>query len=297
MNQPAVLAHQWRTLLPGIALVLAVLFSARGPYAMPELAPTESGPAGCTAVADQHFTAAPRAGAAGAARVSTTLPGDHVEVLSWNIQKASKPGWRRDLAQFGQGVNLAFLQEAQLQASIREALETPLYQSFVEGYSTATMATGVMTLSTAVPSRSCGYTALEPWLGTPKATAVTYLPLEGREYPLLAVNLHAVNFALGIKEYRDQVNQIRDLVAVHPGPIIVAGDFNTWNERRQQLLDRFMTAHGLQAVQFPEDQRTRVMGHALDHIYIRGLSPERADVVPVSSSDHNPLRLRLQVLD
>ena len=37
---------------------------------------------------------------------------NELEVLSWNIQKASNIGWAEDLASFGSGIDLAFSQSA-----------------------------------------------------------------------------------------------------------------------------------------------------------------------------------------
>ena len=54
-----------------------------------------------------------------------------------------------------------------------------------------------------------------------------------------------------------------------------------------------MTRHDLLPVSFEPDLRSRPLGRALDHIYIRGMRAERAEVIPVDSSDHNPLRVRL----
>jgi endonuclease/exonuclease/phosphatase (EEP) superfamily protein YafD len=56
-----------------------------------------------------------------------------------------------------------------------------------------------------------------------------------------------------------------------------------------------MQDHGLGAVSFEPDLRTTAFGRALDHIYVRGLEATFAQVIPVSSSDHNPLRVRLAV--
>ncbi|MEM1114329.1 MAG: endonuclease/exonuclease/phosphatase family protein [Pseudomonadota bacterium] len=220
--------------------------------------------------------------------------GEYVDILSWNIQKTSNDGWQLDLARHGAGVHLAFLQEAALDAPLVETLDSTSHKSFAAGYTTASQATGVMTLSRGAPSISCNYQTLEPWLGTPKATGVTYHPVAGQEHPLLAVNLHAVNFAMGVKEYRDQINTIKSLVASHPGAIIVAGDLNTWSEQRQRVVDEFMAEHGLEPVTFIPDLRTRFFGRALDHVYIRGLAAEEAEVIEVDSSDHNPLRMRLR---
>jgi endonuclease/exonuclease/phosphatase (EEP) superfamily protein YafD len=219
-----------------------------------------------------------------------------LEIISWNMQKASRPGWADDLAQLAGNASLAFLQEALVQASIPDVLATPVHQAFAAGYTTAEQQTGVMTLSTAVPSLRCALSAREPWLGTPKATSVTEYPIRGRSERLLAINLHAVNFTLGIDDFRGQLLQLEELLANHPGPVVVAGDFNTWSSSRQALVDTFLHDHALRGVNFTPDLRTTVFGSALDHIYIRGLRAEGAQVVPVSSSDHNPLRVVLEIL-
>ena len=108
--------------------------------------------------------------------------------------------------------------------------------------------------------------------------------------------MHAVNFAVGLEEFRAQIHAIGAVLGNHRGPIVVAGDLNTWSECRQALVEDFMAGYGLQPVEFAPDLRTTAFGRALDHIYVRGLAPADARVVPVSSSDHNPLLVRLQIL-
>jgi endonuclease/exonuclease/phosphatase (EEP) superfamily protein YafD len=216
-----------------------------------------------------------------------------LDILSWNIQKASNAGWADDLAEIAGDVNLAFIQEASLQAGISGAFATPLVQAFAAGYTTSSLDTGVMTLSTSTPLVQCNFTAWEPWLGTPKATSITEYPLQGRDERLLTINLHAVNFAFGIEDFQAQFGALSDLLSQHQGPVILAGDLNTWSGRRQTLVDEFMLKHGLGPVSFEPDLRTTTFGYALDHIYIRGMQATFAQVIPVSSSDHNPLRVRL----
>lgn len=224
----------------------------------------------------------------------TALAGE-LEILSWNIQKASNAGWERDLAAFGEGVHLAFLQEASLQAAIPEALAPGLHSVFARGYSTSDRETGVMTLSTGSPTTNCQFTAVEPWLGTPKATAVSEYPLAGRDERLLAINLHSVNFDLGMASFNAQLDALREVLGRHEGPAIVAGDLNTWSGTRQEAVDAFMREHGLGSITFQPDLRTRAFGRALDHIYVRGMQAQFAEVIPVTSSDHNPLRVRLAI--
>lgn len=221
---------------------------------------------------------------------------DSFKVLSWNIQKASNAGWREDLARFGGDIHLAFIQEASVQAPIAQTIPLPVYQAFAAGYTTTGQETGVLTLSTGSPSLHCNLTAREPWLGTPKATNITEYPIRQRPERLLAINMHAVNFAMGLEDFRLQIHALSTVLARHPGPVIIAGDLNTWSEGRQTLVDDFMQTHGLRPVEFTPDLRTTAFGYALDHIYVRGLRAESAEVIPVASSDHNPLLVRLQIL-
>lgn len=220
----------------------------------------------------------------------------HLDILSWNIQKASGDGWAEDLAALAGDVHLAFIQEARLQAMLPEAIaRDSLHPTFTRGYTTEEAETGVMTISSHMPSWFCHLTAVEPWLGTPKAMTVTEHPLAGRDERLLAINIHAVNFTFGIDDLREQLQPLADIVANHSGPAILAGDFNTWSESRQQLVDEVLGVHGLTALSFTDDRRTTAFGRPLDHIYVRGLAAEFAEVIPVDSSDHNALRARLRL--
>ncbi len=221
--------------------------------------------------------------------------GSKLEILSWNIQKAGNPGWDRDLADFSAGVDLAFLQEASLQAEIESTVTSPLFASFARGYTTELLETGVMTLSSHLPTLRCQLSINEPWLGTPKATSVTEYPLENRDDRLLAINLHAVNFTFGTEEFGTQFRVLGDILERHDGPVILAGDLNTWSERREALVAGFLENHGLLPVEFSDDRRTRAFGRALDHVYVRGMQASSAEVIPVTSSDHNPLRVSLRI--
>jgi endonuclease/exonuclease/phosphatase (EEP) superfamily protein YafD len=218
-----------------------------------------------------------------------------LEVLSWNIQKAGRPGWDSDLARVTRGVHLAFIQEADSAAGIGSIPDSTLFESFARGYTTEALETGVLTLSAGLPSLRCAFTATEPWLGTPKATSVTEHPLRDIPERLLTINLHAVNFSLGLEDFSRQFLALDELLSQHSGPVILAGDFNTWSASREALVLDFLGGHGLSPVAFTPDRRTRAFGRALDHIFVRGLEADEAWVVPVDSSDHNLLRARLRV--
>ena len=67
---------------------------------------------------------------------------------------------------------------------------------------------------------------------SPKATNYA-LP---NQQLLLSVNLHAINFTLGISDLKQQLDDAADIMRHHTGPIIFAGDLNTWSDERQQLV-------------------------------------------------------------
>jgi endonuclease/exonuclease/phosphatase (EEP) superfamily protein YafD len=107
------------------------------------------------------------------------------------------------------------------------------------------------------------------------------------------VNIHAVNFTFGVSDYRRQLHQIRTALRDHRGPIIMTGDFNSWRLRRQRMLQQLVSDLNLEAPEYKLDNRVRMFGHALDHIYTRGFSAQPVISPVVTSSDHNPLVTRL----
>ena len=186
---------------------------------------------------------------------------EELEILSWNIQKASNAGWAEDLASISADIDLAFIQEAAVHAQIPQSFSQSLHKAFAQGYTTGGLETGVMTLSASSPSGECQLTAWEPWLGTPKATSITEYPIVGREDRLLTINLHAVNFTFGVGNLQGQLEALSDVLDNHQGPIILAGDLNTWSAQRKSLVEKFMQYHGLGAVAFEPDLRTTAFGY------------------------------------
>ena len=218
-----------------------------------------------------------------------------LQILIWNIEKAGNAGWSADLGVLGANSDLLLIQEASVAAMIASALPQPLFQAFAAGYINSTTETGVLTLSTVEPSLHCNLTAWEPWLGTPKATNITEYPLAGLSSRLLVINLHAVNFSVGLEDFEAQVHALEPLLSQHIGPIIIAGDFNTWSNRRYQALGAFMAKHQLTPVDFAPDHRTRFWDMPLDHVFLRDLNLVESRVIEVQSSDHNPLLITVEV--
>lgn len=222
--------------------------------------------------------------------------GDEMEIISWNIQKTSNRNWQQDLTALSDSASLIFIQEAVLHADISGSVPVDLHSEFAPGYRRGKLQTGVMTFSTSSPTVACDLSINEPWLRTPKATGIARYKLAEREEHLLVVNLHAVNFAFGLKSYQKQFSALNEHLEEHSGPVILAGDLNTWSNKRQQWVNEFMVRHGMNPVSFEPDYRSKVFGKALDHIYVRGLEAHSAKAIRVDSSDHNPLKVRLRLI-
>jgi endonuclease/exonuclease/phosphatase (EEP) superfamily protein YafD len=136
----------------------------------------------------------------------------------------------------------------------------------------------------------------EPLLHTPKTSLLTRFDLsEGGS--LVVVNVHAINFTMDAIRFRASWQELETVLQPHAGPLIVAGDFNTWNADRQAVVVNATRRMGLTPVHFSSDQRTRIFDRTVDHVYYRGLLPLEALVHEVKTSDHNPMRVTFKLAD
>jgi endonuclease/exonuclease/phosphatase (EEP) superfamily protein YafD len=228
---------------------------------------------------------------------SGALDSRNISVVNWNIQKGRNTRWVQDLDAVGMQPDLLILQEASARTNIWRDLVPGHYESFAEGFGPDWSPSGVMTVSAARPLTECDLVAHEPWFGTRKATLITEYALSGTADTLLVVNIHGINFALGISDLEEQFAQAKAVIAEHEGPVVVSGDFNTWRRQRALVLEDMLGALGLTALDFDVDHRKRFFGWALDHIYVRGLYSEYATTLQSDASDHNPMAVRLRLAD
>jgi len=246
-------------------------------------------------------------------------------LLTWNIEKGQDASWIFDLTHHLPQSDILLFQEAALEVG-QEQLSLPAKRNFAQyfapGYQQGDPQTGVITASRWPAAGDCALTAREPWLGTPKATSIARFqvaPVEsaqpaGDDGPdseqdvfinrsttepltLLIVNVHAINFALGLDAYTAQFEAIGRVTNDHRGPLIVGGDFNTWSKQRTEWLEKFLRNFGLAGVSFNPDYRTAIFSRPLDHLYVRGLEVQASKVLEVETSDHNPLWIRVKLHD
>ena len=225
-----------------------------------------------------------------AAASAQTLP-NPLRITSWNSMKFSRDGSPLVLTALAAKSDLLLLQE-----SLRNTAPATAhpYRLFADGYRSGALQTGVETRSAVAADVRCSLRFLEPWLRTPKAVSVGRFPIEGSA-PLLAINLHAVNFTLGIVEYTAQFAAVGELLDQHVGPAIVAGDFNNWSESRQDVLREFAAKFALQSIEITPDLRSRHLGVPVDGMYLRGLSSATASAFPTVASDHHPISAVVQL--
>lgn len=112
---------------------------------------------------------------------------------------------------------------------------------------------------------------------------------------LLILNVHALNFRES-KSYQRELEGFLQLLKTHKGPMIVAGDFNTWSKTRRQKLEELIVEIGLVAVPLDhEDAVKHFFGKHLDFILYRGLLLESFSCQDLPElSDHNPLFARFK---
>lgn len=213
----------------------------------------------------------------------------NLSVLNWNVKKGEESGWSADLGRYASGKALVLLQEAALSMGLPDKLSATPFAAFSPGYVKGSDITGVVTFSAVRPRAECRLNAVEPWLGTPKSTNVTEYAISGSEGSLVVVNMHALNFSFGLLGYRKQLNAVAEVLADFEGPVLLSGDFNTWRQGRQNALLELVSQLGLMPVVFAADYRHTAFGRPLDHIFVRGMTIEDAEVFEVSSSDHNPM--------
>ncbi|MDH4048579.1 MAG: endonuclease/exonuclease/phosphatase family protein [Gammaproteobacteria bacterium] len=219
----------------------------------------------------------------------------NIRLLNWNAQKNKRLNWQQELESLSSDMNLVLVQEASLRKDSINSIDSSRYWSFAPGYRSSGAVSGVLTMSSSKPIAQCSFVSYEPLLRTPKATSVSKYRLTSTDATLLVVNLHAVNFSMGLGAFKRQFDQVRRILEVHDGPIILSGDFNTWRRKRSKIVANIAQSLGLTALDFPDDNRVKKFGNYVDHIFVRGLLPVDSSTTVVDSSDHNPMSVTLRM--
>jgi endonuclease/exonuclease/phosphatase (EEP) superfamily protein YafD len=248
---------------------------------------------------------------AGFSDQAQTLPAA-ITVVNWNAQKGKNPHFASDLQLLleHEKPDLVFLQEAR--ANLFKPEQMGGY--FAEGWSypwPGGKTTGVLTLSRVPPVRIEPVPTKYRELGVtaPKVSLVTEYPLPSGKN-LLALNVHLLNFEVwSLKKTSHQLEDLKKIMADHQGPIVMAGDFNTWNQKRLDLVKAVARDAELKEVtDFPEGRTTgdaksefwnKTLGVdrdlPLDRVFFSGFNPTSARVLNYATSDHRPILVTLKL--
>ncbi len=224
------------------------------------------------------------------------LDPDAIAFLNWNIYKGNGDNWQQDLSAYASSHDLMTIQEALLDEELSGLLLKHDFNWVMNAaFQLNGDAAGVMTLANSDVIHSCGYKQNEPLIRIPKATLVSYYAIAGSKEKLLVANIHGINFTFGIDDYQQQLETLYQAIRYHQGPMIVAGDFNSWSEARMAKVMQLVDKLSLSDIEYPVNNKTHFFGMAIDHVFYRQLEAVSNRVMQVTSSDHNPISVTFRV--
>ncbi|XKM12932.1 endonuclease/exonuclease/phosphatase family protein [Orbaceae bacterium ac157xtp] len=221
---------------------------------------------------------------------------NELTILVWNIFKQKRINSLALLEHYADKTALILLQEAQATPKLLNFItENQKFADQVPAYSFNDVYAGVMTIANTQALQAIAFKEREPFIRIPKSALITKYALPNRQEMLLVANIHAVNFSFGVKIYHQQIRILLNEISQHQGPVILAGDFNSWNRRRLKLLYYLIRKINLKAVNFTLDNRKTFMGKPLDFVFYRGLNLMKAEIVDTEASDHNGLLVSFRI--
>ncbi len=220
---------------------------------------------------------------------------DFVRLSVWNICKGvGNESFTRDFIHLLGDSDIFMLQEALLSSSAINSMHTDEFLA-IHGASyrrSDGLRDGVLTMTrtkTSAPAQRilCKYP--EPVLKTPKAALITEFRNPVGDI-ITFVNIHATL----IRTPKALHAELDHLFSHLPnsGPMVLAGDFNTFTLAFTRTLIRFLNQQGLEMALMEADNRSQLA--SLDHVFVRDMKVQSAIVrTDIKSSDHFPLTLTL----
>ena len=220
---------------------------------------------------------------------------ENISFLNWNIYKGNGHNWQQDLSAFAKTHHVMTIQEAMLSDELTVLLEKHEFNWVMNtAFYLDGAAAGVMNVSSSDAVHSCGFKTKEPIIRIPKSTLLSYYNIDGYEKKLLVANIHGINFTLGTASYREQLQALYQAAIHHDGPMIVAGDFNSWSDERMAEVETFVELLSLSELEYSVNNKTHIFGNAIDHVFYKQLELVDHQVHQVLSSDHNPISVNFR---
>ncbi|WP_127714863.1 endonuclease/exonuclease/phosphatase family protein [Halobacteriovorax sp. HLS] len=234
---------------------------------------------------------------------SKFLDKDEIDVFVWNIYKADYYQWEEQYNSQLPNFDLFLIQEVLTKPEVVDIFEGKHGIQYTSATSFKYKKTGFST-GIATGSRSLAHwkkflrsSKLEPIIGTPKLTLFTKYSLKGSNKDLLVVNIHAINFVTSFALH-SQLKDAAKIIKKHDGPVIFAGDFNTWTYEKQSFLRELTQKMGFSEVTFKNDTRKKMFGWILDFIFVKDLEILSSKVHDeLDGSDHKAISAKLKLKD
>lgn len=227
----------------------------------------------------------------------------NINLFVWNIYKADYYQWEEQYTSQISKFDIFMIQEVLTKPVVTDVLNAKFgiqYQSatsFV--YKKTGFATGIATGSSANTTWRYYLRSkkLEPFIGTPKLTLFTKYKLKNSNKELMVVNIHAINFVTSLALH-SQLKDAASIIKTHSGPVIFAGDFNTWTYEKQSFLRKLTQKLGFKEVTFQNDTRKKMFGWILDFIFVKDLEIISSNVHDeLDGSDHKAISASLKYID
>ncbi len=234
---------------------------------------------------------------------NSSIPKGPLNILVWNIKKAEMEDWQTEFLYYSRGKDLLLIQEAYKNKIFNDTLRIFRGFRWDMGVSFFDLYNGVIPTGTLIGSKSTPISTLvkhsqylEPVINTPKSLTIAKYSIEGSNQTLLVISVHAINLT-SILPFRKHIDIAHEEIAKHNGPVIYAGDFNTWSEQRLKYLYESTQKLNLKPIHFKYgEHRMKFRNNYLDHAFIRGLYLKNAEVAWESKgSDHRPLLITLEI--
>lgn len=229
--------------------------------------------------------------------ISPPFPPSEFRIFVWNVFKGQRAHlFEKDFCQLGFGKDFILLQEAMIgdrqMPTIWQrdfaAYEWHLAQSF--HYKKNANSTGVAIGSPYTP-KSVDFIrskTRELFYLTPKLTIFSEFDFNGTK--VLFVCTHVLNFVTQ-NAFTASLYEIAERISHFDGPVVLAGDFNTWNFKRYMVMKSIFRDLKLEHLDLEDDGRVL----KLDHVFVRGFDVLDARVHhTIVSSDHFPLEIKLR---
>jgi len=221
-----------------------------------------------------------------------------INILVWNIYKGKKKNFKKEFKIYKNNNHILMIQEAVSSGASGDFIKYPTSHNFAFAvsfiYRYSKKETGVATGATTKALNH--YSFIAPYRelvgSSPKVALVSLFEYHPQKPPLMTVNVHALN-SVTKKMFSRQMDQLASIINNHRGPVVFAGDFNTWSKRKTRYLKKLIKSIHLKEVKLKDStKRMKVFGNYLDYIFVKNLRVNFAKVNAASrGSDHKPLSM------